>query len=129
MQHDNAVRLLEAVEAFAEKNDELAARYLSSDFVLHVPGTNQLSGRYVGPDGFRQYAARLQTLSERTFALVPVDTLGSDDHAAGVYDTSARRDGRHFAGRIVNLYRMIDGKIVEGWLHPTDFLDWNAFWS
>ena len=129
MQHDNALRLLEAVQAFAQKNDDRAAQYLASDFVLHVPGTNQLSGRYLGPDGFKQYAARLQTLSEHTFALVPVDTLGSDDHAAGVYATSARRNGRHLAVRIVNLYSMLDGKIVEGWLHPTDFLGWNEFWT
>jgi len=129
MQHDNASRLLEAVQAFAEKNDELAAQYLASDFVLHVPGTNQISGRYIGPDGFKQYAARLQTLSDHTFALTPVDTLGSDDHTAGVYATSARRNGRHFVGRIVNLYRMVDGKIIEGWLHPTDFVGWNEFWS
>ncbi len=129
MQHDNASRLLEAVQAFAEKNDELAAQYLASDFVLHVPGTNQISGRYVGQDGFKHYAARLQTLSDSTFALAPVDTLGSDDHAAGVYATSARRNGRHFEGRIVNLYRIVDGKITEGWLHPTDFIGWNEFWS
>jgi ketosteroid isomerase-like protein len=129
MQHDNAARLLEAAQAFAEKDDELAARYLAPDFVLHVPGTNQISGRYLGPDGFREYAARLQTLTAHTFTLTPVDTLGSDDHAAGVYATSARRNGRHFDGRIVNLYRMVDGTIIEGWLHPTDFLSWNQFWS
>lgn len=129
MQHHNAVRLLEAVQAFAEKNDELASRYLAADFVLHVPGTNQLSDRYLGPDGFKRYAARLQVLSDNTFSLTPVDTLGSDDHAAGVYLTSARRNGRRFEGRILNLYRMVDGRIVEGWLHPTDFTGWNEFWS
>lgn len=129
MRHDNAARLLEAVQAFSEKNDELASRYLASDFVLHVPGTNQLSGDYTGPDGFKRYAARMQDLSDRTFTLTPIDTLGSDDHAAGVYSTSARREGREFEGRIVNLYRMDGGRIVEGWLHPTDFAGWNEFWS
>jgi hypothetical protein len=63
MQHDNAAHLLEAAQAFAEKNDELAAEYLASDFVLHVLCTNQISGRYVGPDGLKEYAARLQTLN------------------------------------------------------------------
>jgi ketosteroid isomerase-like protein len=129
MQHDNAARLLEAARAFASGNDELAAQYLSSEFVLHVPGTNHLSGPYPGPDGFKQYATRLQALSNHTFALTPVDTLGSDNHAAGVYVTSARRNGRDFQGRILNLYRMDNGMIVEGWLHPSDFTNWNEFWS
>jgi len=109
--------------------DGLSALF-ADDVVVHVPGTNQLSGDHSGKEaGFTSYMEKAMALTNGEFVFEPHDIVGSEDHAAGIYRYRATRDGQTIGWRHVNVYHVRDGQIVEIWQHPFDFERWNEFWS
>ncbi len=109
--------------------DGLAAAF-ADDVVVHVPGTNQVSGDYKGKEElFAGFLGKLMSLTGGQVVLNPHDIIGSEDHAVGIYTWTATRDGKTLEWRHVNVYHVRDGKIVEVWQHPFDFERWNEFWS
>jgi ketosteroid isomerase-like protein len=102
----------------------------ADDVVVHVPGTNQLSGDHKGKEAaFTAYMGKVMALTNGDFVFEPHDIAGSEDHAAGIYRYRATRDGTTLEWRHVNVYHVRDGQIVEIWQHPFDFERWNEFWS
>jgi ketosteroid isomerase-like protein len=109
--------------------DGLSALF-ADDVVLHVPGTNQLSGDHKGKEAaFTGFMGTVMSLTNGEFVFEPHDIVGSEDHAAGIYRYRATRDGQTIEWRHVNVYHVRDGQIVEIWQHPFDFERWNEFWS
>jgi ketosteroid isomerase-like protein len=53
----NAATISDLYEAFVGGDIEAAARFVSPDFVMHVPGTGRNAGEYWGVNGFRQFFA------------------------------------------------------------------------
>jgi len=109
--------------------DALSALF-ADDVVVHVPGTNQLSGDHKGKAAaFTGYMGKVMALTNGEFVFEPHDIVGSEDHAAGIYRYRATRDRQTIEWRHVNVYHVRDGQIVEIWQHPFDFERWNDFWS
>jgi ketosteroid isomerase-like protein len=126
----NAQVLTRAVEALTSGDMAGLAEVLNEDFVVHVPGSNQLSGVYKSRDEFfNGFLGKIMALTDGRFTLEPHDILGSADHAVGVYTFRATRGEKTFEWRHVNVYHVRGGRLSEVWQSPHDFEAWNAFWS
>ena len=102
----------------------------ADDVVNHMPGSNKISGDFKGTERFfGDFLGTLMSLTDGQISVKPHDILGNADHAIGVYEWTATREGRMIEWRQVNVYHVRDGQIVELWQHPFDFERWNEFWS
>ncbi len=109
--------------------DRLGAT-LSDDVVLHVPGSNQISGEYKGKQAFLgAFLGKLMSLTGGQVQIEPHDFLANGEHVAGLYNITATREGKTFSWSHVNVYHVRDGKVAEIWQHPGDPFGWNDFWS
>jgi ketosteroid isomerase-like protein len=125
---DEVVR--EAVAGMTTGDMDRLGAMLSDDIVLHVPGSNQISGEYTGKEAFLgDFLGKLMSLTGGQFGLEPHEFLGSGEHAVGLYNITATRDGKTFTWSHVNVYHVRDGKVTEIWQHPGDPFAWNDFWS
>ena len=119
-----------AVVAMTTGDMDTLPTCLADDIILHVPGTNQLSGDYKGKNEFFDgFLATLMSLTDGQVVIEPHDILGSEHHGAGIYRWRATRNGRTFEWRQANVYHVANGQIAESWFHPFDFEAWNEFWS
>ena len=128
MASDEVVR--EAVAGLTTGDMERLGATLSDDIVLHVPGSNQISGEYKGKQAFlNDFLGKMMSLTAGQFRLEPHDFLANGEHVAGLYNLTATRDEKSFSWSHVNVYHVRDGKIAEVWQHPGDPFAWNEFWS
>lgn len=128
--HDTERVLRAAVEAMTTGNVEALPSYFADDVAVHVPGTNELSGDYKGKgEFFDGFLGKLMSLTDGQVVLEPHDIVGSENHAVGIYQWRATRNGKTFEWRQVNVYHVAGGKIIELWQHPYDSDGWNEFWS
>ena len=126
----NAEVLRAAVTALQDGDIEALGGMLADDIVVNVPGTNKLSGEHKGKDEF--FGRLIGTIMELTggeFRLESHDLLGSEEHAVGLYQISASRNGKPFTWRHVNVYHFENEKVATVWQFPGDFEAWNRFWS
>jgi hypothetical protein len=118
------------VDALTTGDVEALPTLFADDVVIHVPGTNQLSGDYKGKaELFDSFLGKLMSLTDGQVVLEPHEILGSENHAVGIYNWRATRGGTTIEWRQVNVYHVRGGVIVELWQHPFDFERWNDFWS
>jgi ketosteroid isomerase-like protein len=129
MIHPNEELVRAAIAAGTARDIAAFSELISESFVLHIPGTTLVSGSYEGLAGFGAAFAKMAELTGGRFEVEVLDVLASRDHAAGVFAANAARDGRELQWRLINLYRIVDGKIAEVWQHPYEFGPWNDFWS
>jgi hypothetical protein len=61
--------------------------------------------------------------------MVPLDDLGSDDHAASVVIQRMQRNGRAYEGLQLILARVSDGHLAEVWLRPQDQASFDNFFA
>jgi hypothetical protein len=115
-------------------NEELARRELeilesgdvdalndlyASDFVLHYPGRNPLSGDH------RTYQAFLGKVQELlgeggTVGRELHDALGSDDHAVQLLTVTAEAKGRSHSWEAAVIMHTDGEKITEAWIQVRD---------
>lgn len=106
-------------EVWNERNDSLISELMSSDAKGHLEGGCET----VGTDGFRAFQQTLlQTLPDLHLEIL--NTLADGDDACILWNASGTHSG-HAEGflptgksvvfRGMTWFRIIDGKIVEGW--------------
>ena len=124
--------LRKAVDYFVKGDMEGVASIITDDFTVHVQGSNQLTGDYMGKDEFLNgLIGKMMGLTDGRFELEPHDVLGSTDgdHAVGIYTIRATRGDRSIEWRHVNVYHVRDEKLAEVFFTPHDYDEWNDFWS
>ena len=79
-----------------------------------VPETLPWGGTYTGPDGFRDFLARLRENFDQ-FAATPDKVLGADDnHVVVLAIVKGRtRGGATIENRAIWIYQLRDGKIAD----------------
>ena len=118
------------VKAFVAGDVQAVLTGLDEGVVVHVPGSNQLSGDYKGHEGFMEFVGKVMGATGGVFALTPHEILGgTGEHATGVYNMKATRDGKAFEWRQVNVYHINGGKVTEVWQSIHEFEAWNRFWQ
>lgn len=130
MAHPNETTLRSLLKEFAAGNMEATRQYCQPDMIVHLPGSNQLSGDYKSYDDFvTRGLGKIMELTGQQFSLEPHEVFGNDQHGIGVYNVKATRDGKTLEWRQVNVYHFRDGKIAEAWINVHEFEAWNKFFS
>lgn len=120
----------DAVKAMQTGDMDGLAATMHEDIVLHVPGTNQVSGDYKGRQAFfEDFLGKMMGLTGGQFQIEAHDFASSDDHVVGMYTLTATREGTAFSWNHVNVYHVRDGKVAEIFQHPGDVTGWNDFWQ
>ncbi|MGH2830283.1 MAG: nuclear transport factor 2 family protein [Actinomycetota bacterium] len=130
MAHPNETLLREGIAAFQAGDMDKLKTFMAEDIVLHVPGTNKLSGDYKGQgEVLGTFFPTIMQLTGGDFKLDRHDSLANDEHGIGVYDMHAGRDGKTFEWNQVNVYHLKNGKFAEAWVNIHQFEAWNKFFS
>lgn len=105
-------------DAMAAGGPRAAMPFYHPEVVLEVPGEHPASGVYEGHDGVGRFGATMAGLTERTFRLVPVDLLASDDHVVTIATASAT-----VAGTSLEWRRLIVSEVRDGMLARLRFFE------
>ena len=127
MQHPNAVLMRKVDEALLAGDFAGFLALHTEDVVMHVPGGSPLSGDHVGRDGMATVFQRELSMLDAPPEFVPLDDLGSDDHAAAVVIQRMQRGGRSYEGLQVVIARVRDGQLSEVWFRPEDQASFDEF--
>ena len=129
MDHPNAVLMRKVDEALLAGDFAGFLALHTEDVVMHVPGTSQLSGDHVGRDGIAAVFQREMSMLDAPPEFVPLDDLGSDDHAASVVIQRMHRGGHSYEGLQVVIGRVRDGHLSEVWFRPEDQASFDEFFG
>jgi ketosteroid isomerase-like protein len=127
--HVNETLVRRAYVAQAEGDIDAYLDLLSEGFVLHIPGRSRIAGVYRGRDEVRRHFREIAALSEGTFRTEMHDVLASDDHAVGLVNALAERDGRTVDLRRVHVWHVSDGALRDLSLYPADQLAFDGYWA
>jgi ketosteroid isomerase-like protein len=120
----------DAVGAMQRGDMDALGGYFSDDVVLHVPGAHGISGDYKGKYAFfNTFMPKLMSAACEGFNIDIHDVVANDEHVVGLYKVTAKGGGREASWNHVNVYHVRDGKIVEFWHHPGDFVAVTEFFS
>jgi uncharacterized protein len=117
------------VRGLRERRHGAVQNLLTDDVVYHVGGRNPLAGDYRGKDSVLGFIGELVSQTGGNYKLEVRDALGSDQHGAALVREVAERQGRDLDHNAVHLYRMVDGKVAEGWFYADDPYMEDEFWS
>jgi uncharacterized protein len=114
MAQDNVDVVQSAWDAFGRGDIDAVLEAISPSAQTRVPESLPWGGTYSGPDGFRDFLAKLGETFEQ-FSATPEKVLGADDNHVVVL---ARTKGRTGAGRTIEgsaiwIYQLRDGKIAD----------------
>ncbi|GGH41368.1 hypothetical protein SAMN05444007_11922 [Cribrihabitans marinus] len=103
---------------------DASAPLFSDDFVWHNfnPNLPDVEGDYAGLDGLKQFFATIAGKTSGTFRVVPVSAFPFGDELVVVH----ARDFMEFDGNPIGIdvavvWRIVEGKIAEGWDIPSAF--------
>ena len=113
--NDNSATIRAALAAFNANDVATLERLVDPDFVYIVRGHSSLSGEYRGWDAWAKGLARIKELTAGSMAATPEVILADDDHVM-MYArfTGSRPDGRTYNSHQAYLYRLKDGRLLEG---------------
>jgi ketosteroid isomerase-like protein len=128
----NAATISDLYEAFVDGDIEGAARFVSPDFVMHVPGTGRNAGEYWGVNGFRQFMSNIARHNGGVFDMeVPVFSV-SGEHAFTrevIQINRAYDPDRIWTLRISNWMKMRAGRLSELWVIPEAQHEYDDYWT
>ena len=129
MEHRNAVLMRKVDEALLAGDFAGFLAMHTEDVVMHVPGRSPLSGDHVGRNGIAAVFQRELSMLDAPPEFVPLDDLGSDNHAAAVMIQRMQRGGRPYQGLQVVIARVRDGRLSEVWFRPEDQASFDEFFG
>ncbi len=129
MEHPNAVLMRKVDEALLSGDFAGFLALHTADAAVHVPGNSPLSGNHVGRDGIAAVFQREVAMLDAPPEVVPLDALGSDDHAASLVIQRMQRGGRSYEGVQVVVARVMSGQLSEVWFRPKDQVSFDEFFA
>ncbi|GGB69445.1 nuclear transport factor 2 family protein [Fictibacillus barbaricus] len=118
--------------AFSKGDVEGASKFLTPDFIMHVPGRGKNAGEYWGVEGFQKFYKNILNYNGGKFSMqVPVLSINKDV----VFTREAVQINRkHDPNNLFNLrffmeYRIKNGKVSEAWTIPEDLYLYDAYWT
>ncbi len=127
METDSPVRRL--YTAFAAGDAPALAATLAPNAVLHVPGTNPLTGDHVGAPAILDALAAMRARSEGGGHTEVLDVLDGREYVAVYCRVRARRGLATLDNHTLHLLRIEDDRVVEVWFHNREQGPVDAFWS
>jgi ketosteroid isomerase-like protein len=114
MAQDNVDVVQGAWDAFGRGDIDAVLETIAPSAETRLPESLPWGGTYEGPDGFRDFLAKLDDSFE-VFSSTPQKVLGADDnHVVVVAKTKARtKAGASIEGQTIWIYQLRDGKIAD----------------
>jgi uncharacterized protein len=114
MAQDNVDVVQGAWDAFGRGDIDAVLETIAPSAETRLPESLPWGGTYAGPDGFRDFLAKLDDSFE-VFSANPQKVLGADDnHVVVVAKTKGRtKAGSTIEGQTIWLYQLRDGKIAD----------------
>ncbi len=128
MSHPNATVVERAFAAFG-REALVVARTLADDIVWRVPGTNAMSGEYVGRDAVLQFLRQTVVLTGGTYRTALQYVVADDERAVAVYRARGEREGRTLDIDQALFCVIRDGRIADVTAVPFDFAAFDTFWA
>ena len=128
MSHPNAELLERAFSAFG-RDALVVARTLADDIVWRVPGTNAMSGEYVGRDAVLRFLRQTMVLSDGTYRTELRYVVADDERAVAVYGARGERAGRTLDIDQALFCVIRDGRLADVTAVPFDFAAFDEFWA
>jgi ketosteroid isomerase-like protein len=129
MEHPNAALMHRVDEALVAGDFPAFLSLHTEDVVMHVPGASAIAGDHIGRDGLAAVFQKELSMLDAPPEMVPLDNLGSDDHAGAVVIQRMRRQGRSYEGLQVIIARVRDGQLAEVWFRPEDQHAFDTFFA
>ncbi len=117
----NIATIRAALAAFNANDVAALERLVDPGFVYNVRGQSSISGEYRGWDAWAKGLARVKELTAGSMAAT-AEVILADDHHVMMYArfTGSRPDGRTYDSHQAYLYRLKDGRLLEGQTIPVD---------
>ena len=127
--HPNEALLRRAYDAQGRGDVDGYIECLSDTIILHIPGRSRIAGDYSGKEDVRRHFREIAELSGGSFRTEVHDVVAGDDHAVGLINARAERDGRVIDLPRVHVWHVRDGKLSEVWLCPADQYAFDEYWG
>lgn len=130
MESPNEALMRDMASALEHGNLEAFSKFLADDVTYHIPGRNPTSGDYRGGEAVLDlWNRQKQLLGGRMYRVRTYDMAASDEHVIMLAEVTAQRDDVIYTYRTANVYRVVDGKIVEAWPYISDLYAFDAVYS
>jgi ketosteroid isomerase-like protein len=129
MEHPNAALMRKVDEALLAGDFAGFLSLHTEDVVMHIPGGSPLAGDHNGRDGLAAAFQQELSMLDAPPEFVPLDDLGSDDHAGAVMIQRMQRGGRRYEALQVVIARVRNGQLAEVWFRPEDQEAFDRFFA
>jgi ketosteroid isomerase-like protein len=128
----NAKLIQDFYGAFLRGDMEAVTKYISGDFIMHVPGKGLNAGEYWGADGLKKFASNIFAYNGGTFNMkVPTLAVSGDTaFTQEIIQLNRKQDPkRMFELRFTMQYSIKNGKVSEAWTIPDDLYAYDDYWT
>jgi len=125
----NVERIRAGYDAFNRGDLAALTDLFAEDAVWHSPGRGPMASEYRGRDATFGCFGRLAQGTDGTFHANLRDLMGDGDTVVGVQSNTATSAGKPLDVNVCVVFRMRDGRIVEGREYNENLYAWDEFWS
>ncbi|MBT2568881.1 nuclear transport factor 2 family protein [Arthrobacter sp. ISL-85] len=116
-------------EAFIAGDMDTLRDLFAEDALWHTGGTGGLSGDKKGRDAILAYFGELYSRSNGSLKVTLDDVASGDKYTIGIQSGHAERDGKTLDQRIVIVFTIAGGKVIEVLEAADDSAKASDFWS
>jgi len=130
MEHTNATRMRETVDAFMSGDIPRLLGGFADDVVWYAPGDSPLAGTFHGHEGIMQFFSGMGEASGGSMKVHVDDVLGGERYVTIFLNISAERHGERL-DVVVAQFASIDGqgRWDRCWFLPDKLDEWNRFFA
>ncbi len=130
MEHPNATRMRETVDAFMARDVARLLEGFAEDVVWIAPGDTPASGTFRGRDGVRRFFAMLDAASVGSIQVDVDDVLAGDRYVTIFLDIAAQRHGERMHVLVAQFAEIDEqGRWRRCWFLPDKLDGWNRFFA
>lgn len=127
---ENAAIMRRAYEAFNKGDINTLIEIFDESVVWHLPGRSSFADDYQGRDATLAYFGQLGEKTGGTFRAELKHLLADDDdRVVGIQRSTGERDGKHLDVGNCIVFKLKDGRVIDGLEHFHDLYAWDEFWS
>ena len=130
MEHPNATRMRETVDAFMARDVDRLLENFAEDAVWIAPGDTPASGTFRGRNGIRRFFAMLDAASSGSVQVEVDDVLAGDRYVTIFLDIAAQGHGERMHVLVAQFAEIDEqGRWRRCWFLPDKLDDWNRFFA
>jgi uncharacterized protein len=110
---ENADLVRRGYAAFSSGDMATLTELFAEDAVWHAPGGSPLSGPKEGRDAIFAFFGETMALTGGTFKVTLDDVVGGETLTVALHHTHGERSGKVLDQKAANVFRILDGKVIE----------------